>query len=163
MIINMFFWGGFPMTFGDQTHILFFNIVQQSLFSSGFVYPFQILWRNPQIDVGMTRGPIFTITWSMSIFSHIHIINSQELTQVGLENVSLRRRAVMIFCFLCPMASFDAWAEAAEGRRRKQGDCDGDDIFHTDETFPDKQHKWLLLVFYRFYWSLNLIISVDTS
>lgn len=30
----------------------------------------------------------------------------KELTQVGLENVSLRRRAVMIFCFLCPMASF---------------------------------------------------------
>ena len=110
-----FFWRGFPMTFEDQTHILFFNIVQQSLFSSGFVYPFQILWRNPQIDVGMTRGTIFTITWSMSIFSHIHIINSQELTQVGLENVSLRRRAVMIFCFLCPMASSDAWLKRLKG------------------------------------------------
>lgn len=30
----------------------------------------------------------------------------KELTKVGLDNVSLRRRAVMIFCFLCPMASF---------------------------------------------------------
>ena len=67
--------------------------------------------------------------------------------------------------FLFPLPDGILWclAEAAEGRRRKQGDCDGDDISHTDKIFPDKQHKWLLLVFYRFYWSLNLIISVDTS
>lgn len=41
------------------------------------------------------------------------------------------------------------------------GDCD--DTFHTDKIFPDKQEKSLLLVFYGFYWSLNISVSLLNS